>query len=1103
MSVLLSLLSTPQSPDIYFPQSLAGRVFAGACWLGYLLVILGLIRRWRRYNRPLKGQTIWVLVVLILLTPLTSLFIGLRLQAAQALSPLNLPLITPAPVLMFFAAVPWILAGGMLGPLLAAILGAFSGVLIALWGTHNLFTPLETALLAVLFSAAVSQRYRTRAYSLLRHPILATTLLTAIYPLIFLIGTSLSVEGSAVIRLDYALTRIWPASTAMAGELLVAGLIAELVALGLPSLWVNQAALVPSPSEKSLQARFLYGFVPIMLFLAMALMAGDWWVSENAARRMLSSQMAETARLAAEGIPYFLNVGQSTISKAVDDQRLNSSDPAELETALEDQVHSIPFFTELYLLDTEGNLKAGYPPQSNMEISPQEKMGLERAQVGELPFQYFTIRPSKDEKTARLSFLAPVKDQAGKVTRVLVGRTTLDANPLSKPVLTILGNLKTIGGLGLILDDDGKIIYHPESTVLFSDYSGRMTTEPALFDEAASDGTRNLVFFQPVDGSNWKVVLSVPAQRAQLLALSIALPLMLVILILGGVAWLLLRFSLGSITSSLESLAIQAGNISQGQLDKPVPASGEDEVGQLRRAFEQMRVSLKLRLDELNRLLLVSQGVASSLEVESAIRPVLEAALSSGASSARVVLAQAAMLEISGDGVAPASYGLGPASNLYGDLDTEIMNLTRQQDWVAMANLSRTRVIHFKAGAPRPKALLAVALRHENQYYGSLWIAHDEPHQYSDEEVRFYVTLAGYAGLAAANARLFMTAEIGRQRLSAILASTPDPVLVTDQQNRLMLTNPAAWRVLGFGVEWDEAQPIERVIKQEELLKLLLAAGDEPPSVEVGLPDGKVYYASVSTIQADGKKVGRVCVLRDITHFKELDTLKSDFVATVSHDLRSPLTLIRGYASMLDMVGGLNEQQINYVRKIISGVDSMARLVTNLLDLGRIEAGVGLQLEMVSAKEVVERVVSSLQIQAAQKHVQLSVDIPQHTIPLLEADQALLQQAIHNLVDNAIKYTESGGHVQVRIHVHQERMVFEVRDTGIGIAPVDQPRLFEKFYRGAQPGAKQQRGSGLGLAIVKSIAERHGGGVWIESQLGKGSVFYLAIPLRSPERANV
>jgi signal transduction histidine kinase len=243
--------------------------------------------------------------------------------------------------------------------------------------------------------------------------------------------------------------------------------------------------------------------------------------------------------------------------------------------------------------------------------------------------------------------------------------------------------------------------------------------------------------------------------------------------------------------------------------------------------------------------------------------------------------------------------------------------------------------------------------------------------------------------------------------------------------------------------------------------------------------------------------------LRDITHFKELEQLKSDFVATVSHDLRSPLTLMRGYATMLQMVGDLNEQQKGYVRKIVSGVENMNRLVNNLLDLGRIEAGIGLQIDRVPVGEVVDDVVNSLQLQAVQKDIQLARETASAAKDLvIEADRALIQQAVYNLVENAVKYTAVGGQVKVRTESRLNSVLVEVHDNGIGIAPLDLPHLFEKFYRSGRREAYQQRGTGLGLAIVKSIAERHGGRVWVDSQLGKGSVFSLEVPCHQPSKTN-
>jgi len=178
----------------------------------------------------------------------------------------------------------------------------------------------------------------------------------------------------------------------------------------------------------------------------------------------------------------------------------------------------------------------------------------------------------------------------------------------------------------------------------------------------------------------------------------------------------------------------------------------------------------------------------------------------------------------------------------------------------------------------------------------------------------------------------------------------------------------------------------------------------------------------------------------------------------------------------------------------------MTKLVNNLLDLGRIEAGVGLQIEKVIVQQVIDEVVNSLQAQAVQKEIQLSQVVNgEGPLAVIEADRALIQQALYNLVDNAIKYTAVKGQVKLRMEVKPATVLLQVVDTGIGIAPLDLPRLFEKFYRSGRREAYQQRGTGLGLAIVKSITERHNGRVWVDSQLGKGSVFSLELPIRQAQ----
>jgi len=267
-------------------------------------------------------------------------------------------------------------------------------------------------------------------------------------------------------------------------------------------------------------------------------------------------------------------------------------------------------------------------------------------------------------------------------------------------------------------------------------------------------------------------------------------------------------------------------------------------------------------------------------------------------------------------------------------------------------------------------------------------------------------------------------------------------------------------------------------------------------SREIQLTNRRVFFTTVSPVIRNEQQVGKVCLLRDITQFKEVDTFKSDIVSTVSHDLRSPLTLMRGYASMLQMVGEINEQQRSYIAKIVSGVDSMSKLVNNLLDLGRIEAGIGLKLERTNPISLAEQVVLELQPHANQKNIDLVLEYSINRDTYIEADSALVQQALYNVVENALKYNSLGGTVKVNVSSNESHAMFEITDNGIGIAPIDLPHLFEKFYRSGRREAYNQRGTGLGLAIVKTIIEKHNGKVWVESKLGRGSSFYLQLPIR-------
>jgi hypothetical protein len=442
MSILFTLLS--RSPYFDLPQSLAGRLSFALGWLLYLSLVCLLLWRSRGYQKKLGRQDWFVLLGLGLLVPVTSLFLGVRLPESSFLSPPNLPVEPRAPSVMVFAALPWVLAAGLLGPFPSAGLAALSGLLLGMWDTHSLFTPLDLALLAVLFSSAVHQRFRTRVYRLLRHPLAATLLLTALYPLVALIGNVLSTDGALASRLDYALSQVGATAPWIGIPLLVAGLFAEVLALVLPARWGTNTPLQPSPAERSLEARFLYGMAPLAALLVLALMIGDWYVAGSAARRLLRDRLENTALTVAQGVPFFLEEGQNLIKLLVEDPRLASTDPSDLPGCSED-IRRVPYFNQLFVLDAAGT-PSGYPLQVMMASRRLRRANGYSAGSEWGAFQVYTV-PSA-EGIDRPGVFHRLCSGRGRPAEPCAGGAADRPQPFTQPVITSLHSLEAEGGEG-------------------------------------------------------------------------------------------------------------------------------------------------------------------------------------------------------------------------------------------------------------------------------------------------------------------------------------------------------------------------------------------------------------------------------------------------------------------------------------------------------------------------------------------------------------------------------------------------------------------------------------------------------------------------------
>lgn len=405
--------------------------------------------------------------------------------------------------------------------------------------------------------------------------------------------------------------------------------------------------------------------------------------------------------------------------------------------------------------------------------------------------------------------------------------------------------------------------------------------------------------------------------------------------------------------------------------------------------------------------------------------------------------------------------------------------------------LKDPRWLTFSEDEEKARSAVAVPFLPRERVLGVMVLSDPEPYRFDDEDLSLLSQLGQQAAICLENAELYIAASSERRKLAAILEGTTDGVVAIDQEGKVILVNPAAEQA--FGVQGKEVvgRPLVEAISHPELIALFEQARKRGEAVlgELTTGDGRVRNANLSPIP----EVGWVAILHDVTYLKELDRVKSEFVATVSHDLRSPLTKLQGYADLIAEEPCLGPQQREAVRRIQATVGEMTELVNDLLELGRIEAGIGMEMSPCRLEEIVLETADSYLLQAQQAGLTLRTEIEGGLGPV-RGNAARLRQVVANLLDNAIKYTPAGGSVNVRLARQDGDLVVTVADTGIGISPQDQEQLFQKFYRVRSPQTAHVPGTGLGLAIARSIVEQHGGRIWVRSTPGQGSVFGFALP---------
>jgi two-component system phosphate regulon sensor histidine kinase PhoR len=331
----------------------------------------------------------------------------------------------------------------------------------------------------------------------------------------------------------------------------------------------------------------------------------------------------------------------------------------------------------------------------------------------------------------------------------------------------------------------------------------------------------------------------------------------------------------------------------------------------------------------------------------------------------------------------------------------------------------------------------------------------------------------------------------------AVLTALTDGLLVVDSSQHILICNPAFEQLYGQS-RIASGTALLDIIRDSDVIEPIRAALDQATArvAEVSAPDRKkqLQLTAVPITQND-EASGVVAVFHDISRLKQADEIRRDFVANVSHELRTPLSIFHGNLETLLEPGDLDEDETRHIYEVMKRhSDRLNLLVNDLLSLARLESKeANLQLAEIKLRDFLEGVTRDWAKRLAGKNLRLELEVPDN-FPTLRVDERRLEEVVHNLLDNAVKYSHQDGRILIQAGAPDQEVVLSVRDEGVGIAANDLPRIFERFYRADRARSRELGGTGLGLSIVKHIAQLHGGRVEAESTLGQGTTIRVILP---------
>lgn len=463
-----------------------------------------------------------------------------------------------------------------------------------------------------------------------------------------------------------------------------------------------------------------------------------------------------------------------------------------------------------------------------------------------------------------------------------------------------------------------------------------------------------------------------------------------------------------------------------------------------------------------------------------------------------------------------------------------ISDVTQDKRWVPLPTDDPLDIERKHRGS-----MIAVPLIAHNERLGVLTLSHPEPGYFNEDHLRLLTASAGAIAIGIHNANLYATivSEMERRsellrrqqtetsQIEAILQSLSDGVLVCDTYGNLLSANAASALILQRNVEELVLENLHDILKHllrqrvdelplSELLSRPTDTNNQPRIFRSTVQTGKQVLGLTMgpVLKDDGELVGALVVVRDKTREIESERLKTEFIGTMSHELRTPMTAIKGFTQLLVMgsLGPINDTQSEFLFTIQTNAERMISIINDVLELTKIETGsIDLEIRPLHLAEALSGVVTELQKLADEREHSLTISIPPG-LPLVKADATRLHQILYHLISNGLKYTPRGGqvsieaheavlenlpqHVRDRVSAQRRYTQINVRDSGVGIAPHEQEKVFDRFYRTDNPLKVEAGGTGLGLSLTRPLVELLGGRIWVESTPNEGSTFSFILP---------